>query len=95
MLLTECPACRTPLHWTYIFRTLWSRWRCVHCGSLLRLDMIRRPLGAFLGMIVILAGSIVLTRNGWPPRGRSLLTAFTSADPGRRAPGAGQSALAE
>ena len=46
-------------------------------------------------MIVILAGSIVLTRNGWPPRGRSLLTAFTSADPGRRAPGAGQSALAE
>lgn len=65
MLITECPVCRTPLRWTYILRTLWSRWRCAHCGSLLGVDVKRRLLAAGVGAGVILAGSITLTRAGW------------------------------
>jgi hypothetical protein len=52
----ECPACRQPLRWTYILRTVWSQWRCNACGSLLGIDRKRRVLAIFpfVGMALCL-----------------------------------------
>ncbi|MFH1748625.1 MAG: hypothetical protein ABIG44_16440 [Planctomycetota bacterium] len=63
-LMAECPVCRQPLRWTYIFRTLWSRWHCAHCGSLLRINMARRLLAVFPMVAVIMAISMTLSRIG-------------------------------
>jgi predicted nucleic acid-binding Zn-ribbon protein len=43
----ECPNCRVRIPFLGTFtKTLWSRWECAQCGSLLAIDVKRRLLGA-------------------------------------------------
>jgi hypothetical protein len=54
-----CPVCRTRLSWSYIWRPLWARWHCRHCGSLLGVNRVRR-----LGTIILVIPACLL---GLPP----------------------------
>ena len=64
-LLAECPVCRQSLHWTYLWRPMWTRWSCSACGSLLTIDWKRRLLSILIMPLAFLV-SMYLARNGWP-----------------------------
>jgi len=60
----ECPNCRQPIPRVRLFfTTVWGRWRCSGCGSLLGIDVRRRLLAMipWIGILIILVGVLRIT----------------------------------
>jgi hypothetical protein len=64
----ECPNCRRPIPGIRLFfKSLWSRWRCEGCGSLLGVDVRRRWLATIPWAVVLflLLGVLRVTNLGY------------------------------
>jgi hypothetical protein len=64
----ECPNCRRPIPRARLFfTTMWGRWRCKGCGSLLGIDVRRRLLAMipWILILVVLVGFLRITNLGY------------------------------
>lgn len=64
----ECPNCRRPIPGLGLFfKSLWSRWRCEGCGSLLGIDVRRRLLATIPWAVILflLVGVLRVTNLGY------------------------------
>ena len=63
-MVNACPVCSHPIN-AILFLISLSAWRCRRCGSLLRMNKIRRYLALIPFGCIVLVAATLMSRAGW------------------------------